>query len=103
VREKVSLPMIRFLFQCLNNGVRLVLLTRHAGNLEKTLIKYRLSGLFDRVIHLGEGQSKSSAIDSLDGALMIDDSFRERKEVNESTGILAIDNSMIELFQDYKS
>jgi hypothetical protein len=103
VREIVSLPVIRFLYQSLNKGARLVLITRHAGELEETLRKHRLSELFDRVVQLAEGQPKSSAIDDGRDAVMIDDSFHERKEVHEKTGILTFDNSMIEALQDYRS
>lgn len=31
---------------------KIILLTRHQGNVENTLLKYRTLGLFDKIIHI---------------------------------------------------
>ena len=103
VHGQVNLALIRLVFQCINKNVRVVLITRHAGDLGGILQKHRLQGLFDRIVHLQAGEPKSAAIDDTDGAVLIDDSFKERLEVHMATGILTFDNSMIEALQDYRA
>ena len=63
LRGKVNLALIRLVYQCLNRGVAVVLVTRHEGNLDETLQRQRLTGLFDRIVHLKQGEPKSAAID----------------------------------------
>lgn len=58
----------------------IVLITRHAGDVPRTLDEHRISPLlFSRVIHLRHGEPKSDHVS--DGSLFIDDSFRERYDV----------------------
>jgi hypothetical protein len=99
VREAVNTQIARFLFQCLNRGIRLVLMSRHAGDIAKTLKKYRLHELFDEIIAVGPHDSKASFIHDYD-AIFIDDSFRERESVREATGIAAFETGMLELLLD---
>lgn len=99
VNGRVNTLMVKLLFQCINNGNRVVLLTRHRGNLNQTLAHHRLSGLFDEVIHIGELEKKSSYIDHGD-AIFVDDSFTERMDVSEHCNILTFDCSMIEMLTE---
>lgn len=93
---KLCLPAITFLFQCLNEGKRLSLITRHAGDLAACLKRLRISHLFDEVIHLTGREPKSRYIQP-QNAIFIDDSFSERREVHAALGIATFDNSMIEV------
>jgi len=82
----VNTSLVAFLYQCVNRGVLLHLLTRHRRSVDETLGQARLQNLFDEVIHLQAGEAKSQAIRQAD-ALFIDDSFQERRDVHESKGI----------------
>lgn len=84
--DKVNLQAIALLFQCLNRNIKLHLLTRHADSVEGALKRHRLTGLFDEIIHLQPEELKSSHIKHCN-AVFIDDSFAERKEVRQKTGI----------------
>jgi len=95
-REQVNVDAVNLIFQCVNQGVKIKLLTRHNGDLHKILDKHRLSGLFDEVIHIGSKGYKSEYIAEKD-AIFVDDSFSERWEVHHKTGIRTFDCSMIEL------
>jgi len=95
IREKVNVDAINLVFQCLNRGIKVKLLTRHSGNLTLTLKKFRLESLFDEIIHLGAGELKSEHIKDAN-SIFIDDSFSERLEVSQKLGILTFDCSMIE-------
>jgi carbamoyl-phosphate synthase large subunit len=99
VRERINPNLVKLLFQAIDRRIRLVLLTRCAGDLPASLRRWRLDGVFDEVIHLREGEPKSKFIKSK-RAILIDDSFRERSEVHKEKGIPVFDSSMIELLLD---
>lgn len=99
VNGRVNILAMKLLFQCINNGNKIVLLTRHRSDLDQTLARYRLSGLFDEIIHLGETEKKSSHIKQ-DDAIFVDDCFAERMDVSEHCNIPTFDCSMIELLTE---
>jgi len=99
INDHVNIQLVKLIFQCINQGKRVELVTRHREDLSKTLAKYRLNGLFDKVIHLKEGELKSAHITETD-AIFIDDSFTERLEVANTCGIPTFDCSMIELLTE---
>jgi len=96
---KINLELIRFLYQCINNNIKLVLLTKHQDEPSFTLEKCRLSTLFDEIIHLQKNQPKSAYI-TTQNSIFIDDSFSERQNVSLEHGIPTFDSSMIELLID---
>ncbi|MDR1520977.1 MAG: HAD family hydrolase, partial [Planctomycetota bacterium] len=93
--DGVNPDAVKFLFQCRNRGRRLILLTRHAVSPRSTLRRLRLESLFDETIWLRKGEDKSSRICEKN-AVFIDDSFSERQEVSQRTGIPVFDVSAIE-------
>jgi hypothetical protein len=99
VRDAVNPTAIRFLYQCVNDGKRLVLLTKTDGDLDATLKRFRLTGLFDEVRHIRREEQKADYVAGGD-AIFIDDSFREREAVRQKRGIPTFDGSMIEMLID---
>jgi hypothetical protein len=96
VREgEINTELVSFLYQCVNRSVALHLLTRHARDPQTTLTQHRLGGLFDEIIHLKDGQKKSSAI-AHRPAVFIDDSYAERSEVSLTLGIPAFGPESVE-------
>jgi len=83
---KVNPLIIAFLYQCIADSIHLHLISRHNGELTETLAHFRLSSLFDSVIHLDAKALKSSYIKECN-AIFIDDSFSERLEVKQALGI----------------
>lgn len=98
---KVNTRIISLIFQSLNQGKKVKLITRHSQDLPTTLRQHRLDGLFDAVIHLTNKEPKSSYIHEKD-AIFIDDSFAERREVFLARGIPTFDCSMVELLIQQK-
>ena len=96
LNEMVNLDVIALIFKCINERIPVKLLTRHSGDLEKTLARYRLTDLFDDVIHIGSGDLKSAYIEEPD-AILIDDSYRERLDAAVNKAILTFDCSMIDV------
>lgn len=97
--DQVNTEVVSLIYSCLNHGRKVKLLTRHAGNLSDTLQKFRLTGLFDEVIHVGVGANKADYIVESD-AIFLDDSFSERLGVAKQLGIATFDCSMIEVLAD---
>lgn len=99
LRGRINVDVVAFLFRALNEGCELVLLTKCLTDPREVLAERRLSGLFDRVVHLEEAASKADHIDP-DGAIFIDDSFSQRSEVAERHGIPTFDPSMLEMLMN---
>ena len=76
----VNYKLVGALYSYLNQGKKIILLTKHAGNLDDTLRRYRLSGIFDETYHLAADDDKFNYIKS-NRSIFIDDSFAERARV----------------------
>lgn len=93
--KKVNTQLISFLFQALNEKVCLVLITRHAFEINESLKKYRLTGMFDEIIHITNNDPKFLFMKEKD-AIFIDDSFVERKAVHNKLKIPVFSPDAIE-------
>jgi carbamoyl-phosphate synthase large subunit len=96
----VNPRLVSLVFQCLNAGKRVVLLTRHRGEVAQTLARYRLAGLWDDIVRVADEEEKAAHIGAGERAILIDDSFRERRIAAERLGISTFDASMIEMLID---
>lgn len=96
IGEYVHDRVMAFIYQCRNNGIKVVLLTKHKNNLKDSLHACGISeNLFENIIHIKEGESKWRFIDP-DNAIFIDNYWFERREVNEKLGIPVFDVDAIE-------
>jgi hypothetical protein len=93
--KKINIQLIAFLYQCINNKIPVVLLTKHIGNLTEDLQRNRLYNLFDEVISIKPEENKYDYIKSKK-AILIDDSFGERNAVYRNLGINVFDTHMVE-------
>jgi carbamoyl-phosphate synthase large subunit len=100
VRGEVNHRLVGYLYQCLNAGRRLVLITRHAEDVSATLARFRLTELWDEVIHVTDRAVEKTAHIPEPDAILIDDAFRERRVAREERGIATFDSSMLELLLD---
>lgn len=99
VNAKINLNLIKFLYQCINKYIKIILLTKHTGNLNNFLKNYRIKDIFDKIIQINESANKADYIVE-PNAIFIDDSFSERKFVSVKLGIPTFDSSMIEMLLD---
>lgn len=98
----VNTDMIKLLYQCRNQGKRIHLITKHRASVDETLRTLAISTLlFDRIIHLQPEEKKSTHIEA-QGAIFIDDSFAERKEVRQQLNIPVFSVDGIEALLDGK-
>jgi len=96
IKGKINLTLMNFVFLSINSGKRVVLITRHIGNIYKSLEKYRIASVFDEVIHLTDKKEKKSKYILPKDAIFIDDSHAERKDVLEVHRIPVFSPDMVE-------
>lgn len=99
--EKVNLQAVKLLYACKNLDIKVSLITRHRGDLQKSLAKNGLTHLFHEVIHLTQSEEKKSDYLGDKNAIFIDDSFVERKDVFLKKNIPVYGIDMIEAITDY--
>jgi predicted ATP-grasp superfamily ATP-dependent carboligase len=95
VDNQVNSKLVGKLFSLINDGKIIHLITKHSGNINETLTKYRLTPIFDSIIHLKKIENKYEFITNLD-SIFIDDSFSERKDVFRKLGIPTFGVDMID-------
>lgn len=96
MNNKVNTLLISFLYQCINNYKKIILITKHDGNIIEDLKKSKISiDLFSQIIQLNKDEHKSDYIKER-SAIYIDDSFAERKEISEVNNIPVFDMDMVE-------
>jgi len=91
LNNQLNTTVIKYLYQCVNQGKKLVLLTRHKRDIEETLNNFRLSSLlFNEIIQFGWDEEKTDFIEP-HKAIFIDNSFLERKKVYDMYKIPVFD------------
>lgn len=92
--QTVNSDIIKFLYDAINNGKKIILLTKHKGDITRDLFQYRCQNLFDEIIHIDERDEKSRYINHMD-SIFIDDSFAERKRIKDRLNIPVFSPEMI--------
>jgi hypothetical protein len=96
VRGMVNLMLIAFLYQCINEGKKIILLTRHVGDPLTCLEQHKIHpAMFNNIIHIDDETRKSSCIYEKN-AVFIDNLFIEREEVKTRLGIPVFDIDAVE-------
>lgn len=98
-KRYVNVELVQFLYQCLNRGKRIVLLSKHDGDLELELKQFRLEELFDEVIHISRDEQKCDYVIDKD-SIFIDDSHAERKSIMMTRHIPVFAPDMINVLLD---
>lgn len=93
-QKSVNAELVHFLYECLNRGKKIILLSKHDGDLNAELKMFRLQGLFDEIIHLPRDTKKQDYI-TAEKAIFIDDSFAERNDILSSKHIPVFAPEMI--------
>ena len=81
--EKVCLPVVKFLYQCKNKGIKVYLISRHEEDHDDSILesleKHSISkALFEKIIKLTFVQSKCDYIEP-DKAIFIDNAYAEKE------------------------
>ena len=93
---KIHERVMAFLYQCKNNKIDLILITKHTHDLKKTLQEYSIAtNLFKKIIHISEKENKWEYINP-NNAIFIDNYWIDRYQVKEKLGIPVFDVDAIE-------
>lgn len=96
VNDKVNIVLMSFIYQCRNNGKKIIVITKHGTRFHKSLAKYAISPeIFDEIIILKMEDNKSDYI-LQESAIFIDNWYKERKEVSAKRGIPVFDVDIVE-------
>lgn len=102
LNNRVNADLMKFLYQAIDQGKEIILLSKHEGDLFEDMRKHKIcETLFDTIIQIEQEDEKSSYISSKD-AIFIDDSFLERSKVSELLHIPVFDLDMIESLISWK-
>lgn len=96
INGSININLLTFLYQSFNDNKKIVLITRHNGDISKDLKKFRLDSLFDEVFQIDKHDKKYKYMTDKHG-IFIDDSFAERKEVQDQIGIPVFSPDMVEV------
>ena len=96
-------PMaVAFVHQCRNQGKKIHLLSRHEGDIDETLARHGLSGLFDSVVPFDRLSCKSERINAAK-AIFVDDSYAERRKVHTALEIPTFSVDALESLLDWRA
>lgn len=102
IHNKVNQDLMKYLYQAINEGKKLHLLSKHATDIYVDLKNYKIApDLFEDIIIIPVTEEKSNYITEKN-AIFIDDSFVERKRVKENKGIAVFDLDMVESLIEWK-
>lgn len=104
VHGKVNDNLMRYLYQCVNAGIPMKLISKHDGDLIADLRALRVSPeLFDEIIHISKEDRKCDYIRPKQDALFLDDSFAERKQMKEVfPDMIVLGVDCIDVLIDYR-
>jgi hypothetical protein len=95
VNNKINIQVIAFIYQCINENIPVILITKHNGDIKNKLAERKLLHLFDEIIHIPADGEKYKFINGKD-SIFIDDSYGERLKIHKKRGINVFDTHMIE-------
>ena len=101
VHDKVNFTVLRFIYQCVERGIPVILLTRHDTDVVLDLKQRRIAPeLFDKIVCLPRSERKIDHVSPKSTALFIDDSFAERKSMRDAYGIYTLGVDAVEALLD---
>lgn len=102
--EQVNPYVMMFIYQCLNKGKEIYLITKHIYNISETLGKLKIDeNLFTKVIHITKEDDKHKYFENHESSIFIDDAFSERKSIHDMFGIPVFDVDAIESLIDWRN
>ena len=103
VHGRVNEQLMRYIYQCKNNQIPLILITKHDTPIGEDLEKYCIyPKLFKDIIHIRKDQKKCDFITPDKDALFIDDSYAERAQMSAKHKITVLGVDAVECLIDYR-
>lgn len=100
IDDKVNSDILKLIYQSHNKGIKVILLSKHLGDLEESMRTHFLSkNIFDEIIIIKDNQNKDKYITNMK-SIFIDNYFPERKRVYEKYHIPVFDVDAITCLLD---
>ena len=101
-RKKYNTEAIRFIYQCINRDIKIILITKHAYNIHKTMKEIRLNeNLFDEIIEVPLNRKKYEFMNNLIPSIFIDNAYAERQAVKKYLKMPTFDVSNFDCLIDW--
>lgn len=101
-REKYNTEAMRFVFQCLNKGIEIVLLTKHEYDIYETMKKIHLNEeLFSEIIEVPLDKMKYEYVNEDKPSIFIDNAYAERAAIKAYTNMPTFDVSNFNCLIDW--
>lgn len=95
VNGKINVSVITFLLHARNDGKEIILLTRHKGDLQASLVTFRLENFFNKIIRVDPMLEKSVYLPKSGLHLLIDDSYSELWPATSLQNIICLHSSAL--------
>lgn len=103
VGGKINTYLMMFLYQCVNENIEIILVTKHINDIQTTLKTNKIDiNLFDEIITLSKSDEKYNYIKNDVSSIFIDDSFSERMKIYNTLNIPVFDLDAVESLIDWK-
>ena len=101
-KGKVNPMVMAFLYQASNEGKKIILMTRHRGDIFQELDKHHIPlDLFHSVIFVGPQELKSDYVNG--NSIFIDDSYAERRDVHDWVRVPTFAVDAVESLIDWRA
>lgn len=101
-RKKYNPEAMRFLYQCINDDKEIILITKHAYDIQQDMKNIRFNPeLFDQIIEVPEDEPKYRYMSNDVPSIFIDNAFAERIDVKEHLSMPTFDVCNIECLIDW--
>jgi hypothetical protein len=101
-RSQYNTFIMMFLYQCINEGKEIVLITKHEYDLDETMKTVKLSkDIFNEIIIVPINAHKYKFMSNDKPSIFIDNSYKERNEVKEKLNMFTFDISNVESLIDW--
>ncbi len=103
VHDKINFTVLRFIYQCVERGIPVILLTRHDTDVTVDLKQRKIDpNLFDKIVCIPRSERKIDHVSPKKRSLFIDDSFAERKSMHDAFGTIALGVDAVEALIDHR-
>ncbi len=103
LKGKVNAYVMMYIYQCLNKGIELILVTKHINDIYETLKSLKIDhNIFKEIIRMPKEDNKFVHFNNDKKAIFIDDSFAERKAILDNCNIPVFDINAVESLIDWR-
>ena len=101
-REKYNTEAMRFVYQCINKGIEIILLTKHRYDIYETMEKIHLNkDLFAEIIEVPVDKMKYEYVNNEKPSIFIDNAYAERAAIKAHTDMPTFDVSNFDCLIDW--